>query len=227
MKGRAGFPWGLTLATAIVVAICSALGVWQLQRYAFKQRELARITAVENAPVRPIEAVLAKGADASFARVVASCAPSAPSRALSRITTDAQTWITRARAFCRLLSGPYDSLLVDRGFIDSSRGATTPYVIAVPAPVRVVGVLYATTDLCMHGCLDPQAKRMAPYTLVAESEAPAPPGVTPAPYPDVRDNLQYVGEYAPTWFGLAGVAACVYAAMLWRRYRPKGVDPNR
>ena len=45
--------------------------------------------------------------------------------------------------------------------------------------------------------------------------------MTPAPYPDAAGNLEYVGSYAPTWFGLAGVALSFYAAMLWRRYHPK------
>jgi cytochrome oxidase assembly protein ShyY1 len=26
-------------------------------------------------------------------------------------------------------------------------------------------------------------------------------------------------EYALTWFGLAGALACVYGALLWRRFR--------
>ena len=45
--------------------------------------------------------------------------------------------------------------------------------------------------------------------------------MTPAPYPDAAANLEYVGAYAPTWFGLAAVAAAIYAAMLWRRDHPK------
>jgi surfeit locus 1 family protein len=61
----------------------------------------------------------------------------------------------------------------------------------------------------------------APYVLVAERETPAPPGVAPSPYPDAAGNLEYVGAYAPTWFGLAGALVAIYAAMLWRRYHPK------
>ena len=60
-----------------------------------------------------------------------------------------------------------------------------------------------------------------PLVLVVEQETPAAPGVAPAPPPPgAPDDLQYVGEYTLTWFGLAGVVACFYAALLWRRYRP-------
>jgi surfeit locus 1 family protein len=62
----------------------------------------------------------------------------------------------------------------------------------------------------------------APYILMVESEAPSVPGVTPRPFaPRAPENLQYVGAYWLTWFGLAGAVAGVYAAMLWRRNHPK------
>ena len=105
------------------------------------------------------------------------------------------------------------SMLVDRGFITASRGSTQPPTVVLPAPVHVVGVL---SLIYMH-----PGSMLAPYTIVAERETPAPPGISPAPYPDPRRNLQYVGACAPTWFGLAAVVAGVYAAMLWRRRRPK------
>ena len=63
--------------------------------------------------------------------------------------------------------------------------------------------------------------RPAPVVLSVEQETPPPPGVAPAPYDAAADSLHYVGAYAPTWFGLAVALACVYAAMLWRRYHPK------
>lgn len=236
MKGsdgteRAGFPWLLTLATAIVIAICAALGVWQVQRAAWKSVELKRIEALKSAPPAPIAAVMRPGADASLRRVVAVCLPGAPGAAMPRMTTDSGEWITRAMSFCRFSGTAYEGVWVDRGFVESSRGDTAPPNVTLPPPVKVIGVLSHVRGDCFEsdGCAYWFANlvRSAPYVLVAESESPAAPGVKPAPYPDAADNLQYVGEYAPTWFGLAGVAACVYAAMLWRRYRPRGVDPTR
>jgi surfeit locus 1 family protein len=213
---RPRFPVGLTLAAALVFAICVGLGAWQLQRAAWKAHELARIAALKSAPPVPIGPVLARaGADATFTRVAADCAAgSAPSS--YRLTTDDGEWIARARAVCRLAGDPYDGVVVDRGFLAASRGATSQPATVLPAPAHVQGVLYRTSAAPPTGLARP-----APYVLVAERETPAPAGVTPAPYRDAPANLEYVGAYAPTWFGLAGVLACIYAAMLWRRYHPK------
>src|SRR4051812_16853340 len=73
---RARFPIGLTIAVAIAFAILVALGTWQVQRLHWKAGLLARIAALQAAPARPIGPVLdqvAKGADADFIRVSATC----------------------------------------------------------------------------------------------------------------------------------------------------------
>ncbi|HEY1753538.1 MAG TPA: SURF1 family cytochrome oxidase biogenesis protein [Caulobacteraceae bacterium] len=215
---RARFPIGLTLAAIVVLAVCCALGVWQLQRGAWKAQELQRIDALKTAPAVPIGPVLARaaaGADASFTRVAADCAPGSAA-APYHLTTDNAEWIARARAVCRVAGGPYRGVLVDRGFLAASRGATSAPTTALPPPQHVEGVLYRAPQN------DPApSPAQAPYILVAEREAPPPPGVVAAPYPDAAGALQYAGAYAPTWFGLAVVALCFYAAMLWRRYHPK------
>ncbi len=217
------FPIGLTLAAVVVVAVCCGLGVWQLQRAQWKTHELAWIEARKRAPPTPIDAVLdraAHGEDVTFTRVIADCFPTSPSRSYPRVTTDNSEWVTRASSFCRLQNAPYDAVRVDRGIVTSSRGSTAPANVALPSPVHVIGVLYRTLDICMRR-QDCEVARPAPYTLVAERETPAPPGVTPSPWPDPTDNLQYVGAYWLTWFGLAAAVVGVYAAMLWRRYHPK------
>jgi surfeit locus 1 family protein len=209
------FPIVLTLAAIVVILVCDALGLWQLQRLKWKESVLAHIAAMQNAPVQSLSAALAKETgpgSLSGARVAADCAPAPPAKAISRITTDKGDWITRAQSLCQLEEGPYQSVLADRGLIEASRGSTKAADVILPAPNRVVGILYVRS--CPGGC-----GQSAPYTLVAQGETPPPPGVTPAPYPDPRSNLEYVGAYAPTWFGLGGVAACFYAAMLWRTYR--------
>jgi surfeit locus 1 family protein len=218
---RPRFPLGLTLAAVLVFAACCALGAWQLQRAAWKTGELKRIAALENTtaqPIRPVLARAAKGQDVTFMRVAVDCARGSELEPYA-LTTDNGEWIARARAFCRLDPpsahdggvGPYLGVPVDRGFLTSSRGATSTPATILPPPTHVEGVLYPLrTRLGFPNLL-----------LVAERETPAPPGVTPAPYPDAAGNLEYVGSYAPTWFGLAVVALCFYAAMLWRRYHPK------
>jgi surfeit locus 1 family protein len=216
---RTTFPIGLTLVTFVAVAIMAGLGAWQLQRLDWKHQETARIAALANAPPRPIGpalARLARGGSADFTRVAADCEPDPAAPTVFHLTTDNGEWIARALAGCRLSASAYDGVIVDRGFLTASRGSTATPSVALPPPVHVVGVLFAMPQPPGAGLARP-----APVVLSVERETPAPPGVTPAPYANASDNLHYVGAYAPTWFGLAGTLACVYAAMLWRRYHPK------
>ena len=214
------FPVGLTLAAAVAIAIMCGLGVWQLQRAAWKERALARIAALAHAPPRPIGPVLEQavgGSDVSFTRVVARCAPAAPAPAQFHMVSDNGDWIARTLSPCRLPGSAYDGVLVDRGFLTASRGSPNPPALTLPAPVEVVGLMFPRP-----AAPSPGLARPAPYVLAVEQETPPAPGVTPAPYPGgASEGFQYVGAYAPTWFGLAGVLACVYAAMLWRRFHPK------
>jgi surfeit locus 1 family protein len=224
MKGRGGFPWALTLAAAAVFVICAGLGVWQLRRAEWKHAALAKIAALRAAPPQPIAPVLARaarGEDVSFTRVVAPCAPAPPGPAEVRMTTDHGDWIGRILSPCRLAAAPYDGVIVDRGSLVSTRGDPNPPLVSLPAPGSITGVLFPRGAVQPGGLAYP-----APYLLVAERETPSRGGLTPAPYPDPAGSLQYVGAYAPTWFGLAGVVLTVYAAMLWRRRRPKRVNPK-
>jgi hypothetical protein len=79
---KAGFPFGLTIATAIAFAILCFLGAWQMQRLAWKQDLLARIETLKTAPPVPLATVLTGPAtaedapgvgSASTARSVAVC----------------------------------------------------------------------------------------------------------------------------------------------------------
>jgi surfeit locus 1 family protein len=159
----------------------------------------------------------AKGEDVTFTRVVADCDGGPAQPAAFHMISDNGEWIARVQTICTFRDGPFNGLVVDRGFLNASRGQPNPAPVSLPPPARVTGVLYAAPVVAAGG---PNA-RLAPDTLVAERETPAAPGVTPTPYPDAGDNLQYVGAYWLTWFGLAGAVACVYAAMLWRRHHPK------
>jgi surfeit locus 1 family protein len=224
MTSRPRFPFGLTVAAVIAFATLVGLGVWQLRRADWKTHELARIAALRHAPPSPIGPVLArmlKGEDVTFSRVVANCLPGPAEPAELHMISDNGEWIARTLGPCHLLEEPYEGIVVDRGFLEASRGAPNPPATTLPEPVHVVGLLYPRVEPPALGLTHP-----APYVLVAEQETPPAPGVTPTPYPDAGDNLQYVGAYWLTWFGLAAVLPCVYAAMLWRRYHPKP-DPPR
>ena len=61
---------GFTIAAAILFGILIGLGVWQLQRAAWKTQQLKQIAALKRAPPQPIEPVFARvaaGADAKRA----------------------------------------------------------------------------------------------------------------------------------------------------------------
>jgi surfeit locus 1 family protein len=218
---RVRFPVWLTLASAVVFVVCLGLGVWQVQRWQWKQQVLAQIAALKTAPAQPIAPVLARmarGQDVEYTRVAADCA-AGPAQAVvfSMGVRDTQyTW--RPQSPCRLTAAPYDGVIADRGVLEADNGATKPPPATLPQPGHLVGVLRKPKTLAVGtGLAHP-----APLVLVVETETPAAPGVTPEPVASgVPDNLQYVGEYGPTWFGLAGVLACFYAALLWRRYRSK------
>ena len=172
---RPRFPIWLTLAAVVGFAICCGLGAWQLQRAAWKAEALKQIAALKGAAPAPISQVLTdylRGADASFRRVAVDCAPGSAT-APYRLTTDNGEWIARAQALCRLPDAGYVDILVDRGFLSSSRGATSPPTTVLPPPRHLEGVLYRNAD-------DRYATRSsrAPFLLVVERETPPAPGVT-------------------------------------------------
>ncbi|MDB5442059.1 MAG: surF1 family protein, partial [Phenylobacterium sp.] len=73
---RRGFPFGLTLVTAIGLAILIALGLWQMQRLTWKEGLLAHVAALQTAKavdVGPVLDAVARGRDADFTRVRATC----------------------------------------------------------------------------------------------------------------------------------------------------------
>jgi surfeit locus 1 family protein len=220
---KPGFPVGLTIATAISFAILCGLGGWQVKRLHWKENLLARIETLKTAPAVPISQVLtaqAKGEDIAWTRVVVDCAPveAAPLPLAYGVRDGDMVW--RAQAPCGIEQGPYDLILVDRGVVPGLTGQVSAPAKAFAAPSHVVGVLMPIQQL--GGDRAQVLKRFperqpAPLVLMAESEGPAPAGITPAPLPAEITNRHL--EYALTWFGLAVTLLFIYAAMLWRRLK--------
>jgi surfeit locus 1 family protein len=232
-----GFPLGMTLATAIALAILIGLGVWQLQRLKWKEGILAHVAALQSAPARPLEPVLdmaARGADVGFARVRAICPglASAPFLQLYGIRDGQAGW--RLISACEAASLRYRSVLVDRGFVADTTPQRPPVDPADRTPVELTGVLRVPDKpTFMTPANRPDANRWfsrdiaamaralgapqpAPVMLFAETATnPGFKGLAPAPLPADIPNRHL--EYALTWFGLAGALAGVYAAVLLRR----------
>jgi len=227
MKSR--FPVGLTIATAIALAILCSLGAWQVRRLHWKEALLARIA--ERSTAAPV-ALSAIPPDAEFTRVVLDC----PGRASAPFVE--QSAIRDGQAGARLLSpcpgAGRPPILVDRGFVADSVSARPP-VAASTVPTHVVGVLrpsvaagkitpqpkgklFYSRDAVAMGHALGAADGVFPYVLIAETATnPDWKALVPAPLPAEITNRHL--EYVLTWFGLAATLACVYAALLWRKLR--------
>ena len=239
-------PIGLTVAVALALAVLVGLGAWQLQRLAEKSALLARIAALQTAPPRALEPVLAaaaRGDDVAYTRVATDCTATttrAPIAFRYALRDGRVGW--RLLGVCALPpGGAYDGILLDRGLVVSLGGLMAPRAVSFPPPRSVMGVLrtpgagsfldrpasQGPDGVITVQALDAAALRSlsarggvlhpAPVFLAVEREAPSPPGLLPAALPQDIPNNHFV--YALTWFGLAGVLIWIYAAMVLRRFR--------
>ena len=229
------------IAVSLGVVILLALGVWQVQRLAWKTALLARIAALQTAPPEPLGVVLnrlgrpgqpAQG-EVDFVRVQTTCPTLQQTPTLHLYAILDGVLGDRLITACPLGDSRYRSLLVDRGFVDRDRLGEVRPGPAIDGPV--VGVLrrpepatwlslpntaakndWHTRDLpAMAAAL--KAPDPAPVVLMLERPAAPPPGPRPAAIPtDIPNN--HLG-YALTWFGLAAGLVGVYVAKL-RRGRP-------
>ena len=226
-------PVGLTVVTAISLAILIALGSWQLQRLAWKRDLLAQIAALQSAPARPIDQVLTTDAALDFARVTADCPGLATALYVKLYSlVDGQVGV-RLISACPLSTGPYGSVLVDRGFL-AETVTERPAQSGGTVPTAVTGVLrqpdkanfvtpvpqndqwYSRDVAAMAKAL--KAERPAPVMLFAESSTnPELKGLKPIAVPAEISNRHL--EYALTWFGLAAALFGVYVAVLIRGRR--------
>jgi surfeit locus 1 family protein len=226
-------PVGLTVVTTLALALLVALGAWQLQRMAWKRDLLAHIGALQTAPARPIDQVLTTDAGLDFARVTAVCPglASAPYVKLYSLV-DGKIGV-RLISACALTTGPYGSVLVDRGFLaETVTERPSQSVSTVPTPVT--GVLrqpdkanfvtpvpqndqyYSRDVAAMAKAL--KADRPASVMLFAETSTnPELKGLQPIAVPAEISNRHL--EYALTWFGLAAALLGVYVAVLVRGRR--------
>jgi surfeit locus 1 family protein len=233
------FPLGLTIATAIALAILVGLGVWQVERLAWKEALLSRIAALQGAPPVPLGPVLdriAAGADAGFTRVSVDCPGLGQAPFLELFSVREAGAGVRLISACKVASAGYASVLVDRGFVSDQVSARPPVDAASTAPIHMVGVLrtpdratfvtpknelaanrwYSRDVPAMAKALGVRAP--APLILMAETSAnPDWKALDPQPLPAEIPNRHL--EYALTWFGLAAALACVYAATLWKRWK--------
>lgn len=236
-KGRPTVLGALFSLAGLITLVC--LGVWQLQRMAWKEDLLKHLAALKSQAARPLAEVLA-GNEKEFVRVSLEC-PDLMSRPRLRLygIQDGQPGY-RLMTACPIAGG-VASVLVDLGFEAQGPQADTPAAClntpsAPDLPGPSVGILrepdtatfvtpanQPASNLWYSRDLPAMAKTLgapppAAFFVALESA----PGAAAAGCPLVRrvlpsDLPNNHLSYALTWFGLAAALVGVYVAMLFRR----------
>ncbi len=221
-----------TVLTAAMLSLLICLGVWQLQRLAWKTALLADIDRAEAAPAMPLT-----GTPPPFAKV----------RVQGRFMTGVRGWYGAAvhdtgqgpRMGADLLmpllpASGAPAVLVDRGWVPQSRDQALPLPadeVAVEGYVRPAerqGVFSPRDDLTTHHfyTLDPGAigaalgvRDLEPFTLIAlGARGPDEFYPDPARHLPRPDNNHL--SYAITWFGLAAALVVIFAVYAGKVLRP-------
>jgi surfeit locus 1 family protein len=225
---------GLLLPALLAFAILIGLGVWQIQRKAWKENLIASLTAELAAPpiqlpTRATWPTLDPAAEAyhrvtfsaqfDYARealVFASAAAFRPD------VTGVGYWVFTP---ARLADGSV--VIVNRGFVpDGRQDPKSRPQGQVPGSVDIIGVMrwpdarhwFTPNDDVAHDLWfsrDPAsiaaAKGLGPVApFYVEQESPTPPGGLPQPGRIVVNLPDNHLQYALTWFGLAAVLVAVF-----------------
>ncbi|MFN3350697.1 SURF1 family protein [Pseudorhodoplanes sp.] len=216
--------------TLVGLAILISLGVWQLQRKAWKEALIATLDAQIKAPPVPLppasEWPSLTAANSEFRRVrlrvepMAQAAPAYLYTGASALRTDVKQPGYFVFAPFRLPDGT--AVVINRGYIpegskigaQSGADEITGYIRWPETPGLFVAKHDAKDDIWF--VRDPAAMAkargwgsVAPFYI--DQEAPVPPGGFPKPGPlTVRLKNDHLG-YAITWFGLAGTLVGVFA----------------
>ena len=224
-------PIGLTLAMIPALVLLIALGVWQVQRLAWKERLIAAADAAAAQAPASLATVLALH-EPEFRKVIVTC-PGLETAPFVELQS-----IQDGEAGVRLVSAcaPRDFpavFLIDRGFIADGISARPPVspstlpttllaeIREVPAPNGMApppsnGRFFARDSAAMARALN--IADVDPNTLYAlTSSNPAFAALRPTAPPAAFSNNHF--GYALTWFGLAIALVGFYGAMVWRRMR--------
>lgn len=226
------FPWGLTVVVAAALAVLIGLGVWQVQRLAWKEALIAAAGAASTRPPAPLATVMAEGGDPEFRKVTVDCPGLATAPFVELRTIEDAGPGLRLVSACRAANRTW---LVDRGFVLETISARPP-VEASDAPVRLTAeirtapapgpmtppaegrMFYGRDNAAMARALgvDRPVETRTLYALTSSN--PEWLALKPSA-PPVAFSNNHLG-YAMTWFGLAGALAVIYVAMLRRWRKP-------
>ncbi len=252
MTHRRGLPW-LVLAAAVLCALFTALGIWQLQRMGWKHDLIARVEArVQAPPVAPPDAaqwpaLQATPGDWEYRRLRLEGVYVHDREALVQASTvlGAGHWVLTP---LRLADGSV--VIVNRGFVPPAQ--RDPQARSDNAPkgaVVVTGLLRISEP--RGGFLrenDPAADRWYSRDVAAIAAARALPSTRVAPYfvdAEAAGNTDSTGSptawpragltvlqfrdnhlaYALTWFVLAGLSLAALVPLL-RHGRARALQPE-
>ena len=231
-----GFPWLLTLATAVAFAILLALGTWQVQRLAWKENLIATIESrvdAEPLPLAEVEKISAN--EIEYQPVMASGTFRHDLEQYFFATHDGQSgWFV----YTPLDLGNGRFVFVNRGFVPYDRkDPATRTDGQMAGPVTVTGLartiltekpssllpdndpaknIFYWKDLsamATHAGLD----RSTLVDFFIDQRKSDIPGGYPVGGVTIVDLPNSHLQYAVTWYGLALALAGVYVALLRRR----------
>ena len=195
---KRGLPLLPTLLTALMLPILLGLGVWQIERRAWKAELLATLVVAQRGPPLDVEA-LAGGGDLSFRRLRVRCDPAPALPTVTGGESRAGRGGSLLLVPCRH-AGPATRLSVVAGWQ------------ARPRPVAAIALVAPVTGFLVRD------RDKASYLLVADEP---PPGLAPAAQPSLDDIPDNHLQYAITWFSFALILAVIYGITVqrWRRAR--------
>jgi surfeit locus 1 family protein len=231
------------LFTLVGLALLIGLGVWQLERKAWKEALIESITRRMNAAPEPLPPperwASLDAAHDEFTRVTfhaifendQEALVFAGASAFRPDTSGTGYWVFTP---ARLADGA--RVVINRGFVpEANKNPATRAAGLVNAPIDIVGVLrwpergglftpageptqnlwFARDHLAIAAAKD--LRNVAPFYV--EQEAPVPPGGLPQPGKITVNLPNNHLQYAITWFGLAAVLAGVFIAFARARRR--------
>jgi len=204
------------LSALALFAVLVALGVWQIQRLAWKETILAQIAAAAAAPPVPLPAT-----PGPYEKVIVAGTWIPGKAALyGDEVHDSPTGPVVGGELLLPLRRPDGSVwIVDAGWVPQQ--APTPVALP-PNPVGYVHApmapaWFSPPDDVAHGLyytLDPARiaagmglSNAAPYVLIAMGPLPPPGSAAPQPVQALPTPPNNHYEYALTWFGLAATLA--------------------
>jgi surfeit locus 1 family protein len=239
MAGLRSLLWP-AVATAISLAILVSLGVWQLQRLAWKENLIAQVKARTASPPTPFEAFRGRAGEAGldYAPVTASGRFRHDLEALVPYNQPSATRGLPVRGylvFTPLVSDSGLVTMVNRGFVPEDRKDPASRPQGSPEGVVTVTGLLRTAEPArwflpaddpaknMFFTRDPaaiaRAKGLTSPPLYIDADATPNPGGLPV---GGQTQISFPNNhlsYAFTWFGLAGTLLGVFGVFAARRLR--------